>query len=104
MVSLENPDCERFPRLREALAAAYKSPRADPLESPAVHSLLHSLLSMRHLPAEQRQAWGRIFEYFRFDPRQDPAAHIPAARRGVLGPICAQQAALVRQMLGFRED
>jgi len=138
MVSLENPDFQRFPRFREALAAAQvaelepgdaifipalwwhhvvsldvvnvlvnywweESPGTSARISP-VHSLLHSLLSMRHLPAEQRQAWGRIFSYFLFDPQQDPAGHIPEQRRGVLGPLSEAQVAAIKLMIHLRQD
>jgi hypothetical protein len=138
MVSLENPDFERFPRFKEALAAAQVAELepGDAIFIPAiwwhhvvsfdvvnvlvnywwqepgirstgvspVHSLLHSLLSIGHLPPEQREAWRRIFEYFLFDPRQDPAGHIPEHRRGVLGPLSKEQVAAVSQMIHLRQD
>lgn len=69
--------------------------------SPA-HALLHSLLSMPHLPAEQRRAWGRIFAYYLFDLRQDPAGHIPQERRGVLGRSSEEQAEEIRRMIGLQ--
>lgn len=137
MVSLENPEFERFPRFREALAAAevaelgpgdaifipalwwhhvvsldvinvlvnywWEEP-ADDSPAPSrrispVHALMHSLLSMRHLPAEHRQAWGRIFEYFLFDAKHDPSGHIPEQRRGVLGPLSQEQVEEIRKMI-----
>lgn len=138
MVSLENPDFERFPRFREALACAQVAELepGDAIFIPAlwwhhvvslsvvnvlvnywwedaatpsrrispVHSLMHSLLSIRHLPPEQRQAWGRIFSYFLFDPRQDPAGHIPEHRRGVLGPLAEEQIDAIRQMIHLRQE
>lgn len=55
MVSLENPD--------------FREPASTAARISPVHSLMHSLLSMRHLPPEQRQACGRIFSYFLFDPQ-----------------------------------
>ena len=136
MVSLENPDFRRFPRFKEALAAAQVAELepGDAIFIPAlwwhhvvsldvvnvlvnywweetagpaarispVHSLMHSLLSIRHLPPEQRQAWGRIFSYFLFDPQQDPAGHIPEHRRGVLGPLSQEQVEAIKLMLNLR--
>jgi hypothetical protein len=138
MVSLEDPDFRRFPRFREALAAAqvaelepgdaifipaiwwhhvvsldvvnvlvnywWEEPAGAAARISPVHSLLHSLLSIRHLPPEQRQAWSRIFSYFLFDPQQDPAGHIPEHRRGVLGPLTEAQAAAIRQMIHLQES
>jgi hypothetical protein len=57
---------------------------------------------MRHLPAEQRQAWGRVFSFFLFDPGQDPIGHIPEQRRGVLGPLSQEQTGAIRQMIKLR--
>lgn len=137
MVSLENPDFARFPRFRQALAAAqvaelepgdaifipaiwwhhvvsldvvnvlvnywWEDPAGTSARISPVHSLMHALLSIRHLPPEQRQAWGSIFSYFLFDPQQDPAGHIPEHRRGVLGPLSPEQIAAIRQMIHLRQ-
>jgi hypothetical protein len=136
MVSLESPDFQRFPRFREALAAAqvaelepgdaifipavwwhhvvsldvvnvlvnywWQEPASTSARISPVHALMHGLLGIRHLPPEQRQAWGRIFSYFLFDPRQDPAGHIPEHRRGVLGPLSAEETAAIREMIHLR--
>jgi hypothetical protein len=40
------------------------------------HSLLHSIMSLRGLPAEQRRAWGSFFTHFLFAER-DPTEHWP---------------------------
>lgn len=138
MVSLESPDFQRFPRFKEALAAAqvaelepgdalfipalwwhhvvsldvvnvlvnywWQEPAGTANRISPVHSLMHSLLSIRHLPAEQRQAWGRIFSYFLFDPQQDPTGHIPEHRRGVLAPLAEEQIAAIRRMIHLRDD
>jgi hypothetical protein len=132
LVELENPDFARFPRFKDALAAAEVAELepGDAIFIPAlwwhhvvsldvvnvlvnywweeaatagarispVHALLHSLLSIRHLPPAQRRAWGKIFEYFLFDPRQDPAAHIPEHCRGVLGSPSPEQVEAIRRI------
>jgi Cupin-like domain len=138
MVALDDPDFERFPRFKEALAAAqvadlepgdaifipalwwhhvvsldlinvlvnywWQEPGDTPpppcsARTSPVQALMHSLLSMRHLPPRHRQAWGRIFAYFLFDLHPDPAEHIPENRRGILGPLSNEQAEEIRRMI-----
>ncbi|MFZ6813599.1 cupin-like domain-containing protein [Undibacterium sp. Rencai35W] len=46
--------------------------------------LLHCLNNFKHLPPDQREAWGALFKHYVFDGSADPAIHLPANRRGVL--------------------
>ena len=46
-------------------------------------SLMQCLLNFKTLPPEQRAAWGSLFQHYVFNP-EDPAAHIPEQRRGIL--------------------
>ncbi len=122
MVAFDKPDFERFPRFREALAAAQVAellpgdaiyiptlwwhhveslmqlnilinywwkgaPGSASKPDSAFDCLLHCLLNMNTLPPEQRQAWRAIFDHYIFDTQNDPAAHIAAHRRGVLGKV-----------------
>lgn len=48
-------------------------------------ALLHALFSVRLLPEDQRMAWRAMFDHLVFQTQGDPAEHIPAAARGVLG-------------------
>lgn len=117
MVSLKAPDFERFPRFREALAAARVAELepGDALFIPAVwwhhvesfdvvnvlinywwqqaswvqaervsptKTLLHALLSMRHLPPAHRKGWSELFSHFVF--AAEPAGHLPTSRQGIL--------------------
>jgi hypothetical protein len=66
----------------EQPAAAAPAGRISPTKS-----LLHALLSLRHLPPAHRRAWGEVFAHYLFRPEADPAAHLPEGRRGVLGPL-----------------
>ncbi|MDH3430512.1 MAG: cupin-like domain-containing protein [Gammaproteobacteria bacterium] len=50
-------------------------------------SLLHSMLSISSLPAEQRVLWREFFDYFVFQLENDPAAHLPDDLRDVLGSL-----------------
>jgi len=134
MVSLSQPDFERFPRFREALAAAQVAelgpgdaiyipplwwhhvqslgafnmlvnywwtgtPGSQPVIDSAQDCLLHSLLSLRSLPPEQRAAWRVFFDHYVFGDAGEAAAHIPAHRQGVLGPVSPEMARQVRAFL-----
>ena len=48
-------------------------------------ALLHAILSLRHLPTEQRQVWREILDYYVFDPEGKAGEHLPEHARGVLG-------------------
>ena len=134
LVSFREPDLARFPRFRDALAAAqvaelapgdalyipklwwhhveslerlnvlvnywWKGNPAAPRDgASALDCLYHCLLNFEHLAPAERAAWGAIFEHYVFNAKSDPAAHIPAARRGVLGTISAERAREIRAFL-----
>lgn len=68
-----------------------------------LHSLLHALLSLKDLPQTERLAWRRLFDHYIFRPDDaDPAVHLPAAKRGVLGDLSPEQAKNLRQFLAHR--
>lgn len=122
MVSLKAPDFERYPRFREALAAAVVADLepGDALFIPAVwwhhvesfdvvnvlinywwqqsasaradrvsptKTLLHALLSLRHLPAAHRKGWADVFAHFVFDEAEAAASHLPVERLGPLAKL-----------------
>jgi hypothetical protein len=64
-----------------------------------LHALGHGLLTISHLPEEQREAWRALFDHFVFRRNGDPAAHIPPARRGILGASTPQLRRTIRQFL-----
>jgi len=53
----------------------------------AMHALKLALLSIRDRPEQERQAWKHLFDYYVFGDSQHAAEHLPAAARGLLGPI-----------------
>jgi len=61
--------------------------------------LLHALLSLRDLPAEQREAWRGIFYHYVFEPDEDTVRHIPERSRGVLAPLGDAAARGLRALL-----
>ncbi|SNY57174.1 Cupin-like domain-containing protein [Arsukibacterium tuosuense] len=50
-----------------------------------LNGLLHSLLSLRELPPQQRQAWQAMFSHFLLNNNDDALAHIPANKQGIQG-------------------
>lgn len=61
--------------------------------------LIHALMSMRHLPEPQRQAWRAIFDHYVFQTGDDPGAHLSPEMKGVLGPLSPQLTHNVRAFL-----
>lgn len=47
-------------------------------------ALVATLKAMKHQPPEVRAAWGAIFQHYVFNPEQDPSAHLPEHKQGVL--------------------
>lgn len=130
MVSLRNPDLERFPRFAEAMAHAltvelepgdvlyipplwwHQVEALSPLNmlvnywwnasgSPPspFEALIHAVMTVRGLPPAQRAAWRNMFEHYVFDDKDDPAAHLPMASRGVLGAMTPALAKRIRDFL-----
>jgi hypothetical protein len=63
-------------------------------------ALVHAMLAIRDLPAEQRQAWRHWFEHFVFgDEAPHAADHLPPQARGVNGPASPQRDEMIRQFL-----
>ena len=65
----------------------------------AFDSLLLSILNLRHLAPEQREAWRTFFDHYVFGGGDDAASHIPEARRGVLGTMSPEYVNSVREFL-----
>lgn len=130
MVSLRDPDLDRFPRFAEAMAHALTAELepGDALYIPPLwwhqvealsplnllvnywwtasgappspfEALVHSVMTVRALPPAQREAWRHLFDHYVFEANGDPAAHLPAASRGVLGPMTPTLARRIRDFL-----
>jgi hypothetical protein len=65
----------------------------------AFDSLLHGILNIRALPPATRRAWSALFEQYVFGDDATATAHIPPARRGILGELSAEQIAVLRAQL-----
>lgn len=60
--------------------------------------LLHGLLGMRWLSPAEKRAWRHLLDHYLFD-EEDPAAHIPADKRGMLGPLTPELAETLKQLV-----
>jgi hypothetical protein len=54
--------------------------------------LLHAIQAFKHLPDGQRQAWQYMLQHYLFAENGDPAAHLPAQAKGILGEMTPQLA------------
>ncbi|MEM9300554.1 MAG: cupin-like domain-containing protein, partial [Pseudomonadota bacterium] len=63
------------------------------------HSLLHAMLAVARLPADQRRSWGAIFDHLVFERDTDTGGHLPADLKDVQGSLTGDERAQVRQWL-----
>jgi hypothetical protein len=70
----------------------------DYMDTPT-NALMLALLSVRDLPPEQRQAWQELFRHYVFEADEKQLAHIPPQARGVLAPLDADAARILRAHL-----
>jgi hypothetical protein len=61
--------------------------------------LLHAILTLRDMPAEQRAVWRLMFEHYVFTAPDEALAHLPREQRGMLGPPTAERAQTIRAIL-----
>ncbi|WP_331344839.1 cupin-like domain-containing protein [Cellvibrio sp. UBA7661] len=119
MVDLHNPDFEKFPRYREALAHAQiaELESGDAIYIPSMwwhhveglmpfnimvnywwtsfpgyigspqDAFTHALMNIRSLPADERQHWKNLFDYYIFNASEETVAHIPKEKLGILGDM-----------------
>lgn len=131
VVDFSNPDYGRYPRFRQALAAAQGAEleAGDALFIPSMwwhhvqslepfnvlvnywwssmpayipaplQALQHALWTIRDRPEQEKQAWREVFEHYVFGPREHAGEHLPAAARGLLGPVDETLARRLRAML-----
>jgi hypothetical protein len=61
--------------------------------------MLHGVLALRDLPADQRKVWHAMFEHYVFTAADEALAHLPREQRGMLGPPSAERTQAIRQIL-----
>jgi hypothetical protein len=62
-------------------------------------ALMHAMLSLRDLPARQREAWRTLFNHYVFDADESVYSHIPEPGRGCLAPLDDNSARQLRAEL-----
>lgn len=62
-------------------------------------AMMHGLVSLRLLPADQRRAWRAMFDHYVFQLDGDPAAHLPEDRKGALQRPTAEGLARMKAAL-----
>jgi hypothetical protein len=62
-------------------------------------AMLHALITLRTLPADQRAAWREMFDTFVFCTHGDPTEHLPPEVRGFMDPSSPEQLQRMRASL-----
>ena len=62
-------------------------------------ALMHALLTIRDLPADQRAVWASLFQQLVFTDPEQALAHLSPQQRGVLAPPSAERTRRIREML-----
>ena len=62
-------------------------------------TLFHGLLSIRDMPAAEREIWRGVFDHYIFQTNGDPVAHLPEGARGVLGKMTRENVNRLRAHL-----
>jgi hypothetical protein len=57
------------------------------------------LLSIRALPAREREAWRTVFDHYIFQTSGDPLEHLPEDARGIMGEMTPERVIRLRQHL-----
>nr|WP_183213141.1 cupin-like domain-containing protein [Brevundimonas variabilis] len=62
-------------------------------------TLYHALLTIRDLPAAERESWRAFFDHYIFRTGGDPMAHLPVEAQGLMGPVTPQSLARIKSLL-----
>ena len=62
-------------------------------------ALMHGMMTLRNLPADQRRAWRAMFDHYVFMGEGDPGGHLPTASRGILAANRPQDVAEMRRQI-----
>lgn len=62
-------------------------------------ALMHGMMTLRNLPADQRRAWRAMFDHYVFLTDGDPGAHLPPEARGILAADAPADVAQMRRGL-----
>ena len=62
-------------------------------------TMFHALLSIRDLPADEREHWKRMFDFYIFREDGDPMPHVPEHARGVFQDMTPERVVALRNFL-----
>jgi hypothetical protein len=62
-------------------------------------TMLHALLTLRDLPADERAAWRTMFDHYIFQQDGDPFAHLPEQARGIFGELTSERLRFIKERL-----
>lgn len=91
---------ESLDRLNILVNYWWNDAASDP-DSPFL-SLVHSMLSLSGIPAEQRESWRTLFEHFVFHADGDPGAHLPPDLPDVLVKLSSEERDQVKAFIAQR--
>ena len=72
---------------------------ATPQGASPYEAMMHAMLAIRSLPADQRNVWRIMFDHYIFGANGDPAAHLPDHAKGMLGALDRPQRERLRATL-----
>ena len=70
-----------------------------PADASAFDAMIHGMLAIRDLPANERTAWRAFFDHFVFDADVESVAHLPEHARGILGKASAWRTGMIHDFL-----
>ncbi|WP_347259971.1 cupin-like domain-containing protein [Rudaea sp.] len=90
---------ESLEKLNALVNYWWKFVRSDGYAPPtALGCLMHDILAFKSLPPAEKRAWRTLLDHYVFGA-DDPAEHIPAERRGMLGALTPEQVAKLRETI-----
>ncbi len=66
---------------------------------PPIGALIHSIMTIRDLPPEQKQHWKAFFDHYVFENDDQTAGHLPLENQGILGPMTDDLSRKIRTFL-----
>ncbi len=79
-------------RLNALINFWWKSPTASGVvPQTGLAALMHAVLAFKSLPTSERAGWRALLDHYALGD-DDPAAHLPPARQGILGPLSPEVA------------
>lgn len=66
---------------------------------PPIGALIHSIMTIRDLPSEQKQHWKAFFDHYVFENDDETAGHLPPEGQGILAPMTDDLSRKIRTFL-----